>query len=551
MEKKPQIIFVLPIIVSLFNVLLFFSMRSMWSGIYSLTKIYLLPPLFLVLLFSLALTSLFLNKKFKKSINIIFLVVNLLFTLLLLGMLLIAFGAWMFILREFLVAGIVLTVMGLLDLLIWKLPIKNQRGILVKKLVIVICNIMFFFFVFDLAPKESSKGPVVFAVGQEYQIVFTTPYDTVSSVNIDGENYYDTYSGSAINSNYHKIVVPMVILDNAGEYTITQQRIFMQGPYYWIKGKIREKTYQFRAPDEKDGVQFYTLSDTHDLFGAAKKAAEWHGDRLDFLIINGDIASFIEREEDLTKAIKLAYEITNGGLPVVYARGNHDSKGVLSDQLHNYVGADGEKFYYTFRLGSVWGVVLDMGGEHDDSWWEYFDSAHYDDYRQQQIQFLRDLQKNSSDEYLNDGVTTRLVISHIPISFYEESEGELLQTKMQMLEELNNMDVDMMLSGHIHKIFWINKNMEQMSTLFDYNDKAMAAYGLSAAFPTFIVSRRSDILSPDKAESEIGSGFIGMATEIIDNELSIWYTNSRKEAIELYDRWTGEIVQQPIMIVND
>ena len=46
----------------------------------------------------------------------------------------------------------------------------------------------------------------------------------------------------------------------------------------------------------------------------------------DFLIVAGDAISDVETFEDANFMNSVAYRITQGGKPVVYARGNHDVK---------------------------------------------------------------------------------------------------------------------------------------------------------------------------------------------------------------------------------
>ena len=85
---------------------------------------------------------------------------------------------------------------------------------------------------------------------------------------------------------------------------------------------------------------------------------------------------------------KVANKITGGSVPVVYARGNHDVKGRYAEQTHRFTGSKGEKFFYNFYFNNVYGIVLDIGEDHDDDWWEYYDTAHYEQYHKDQLAFL-------------------------------------------------------------------------------------------------------------------------------------------------------------------
>ena len=69
---------------------------------------------------------------------------------------------------------------------------------------------------------------------------------------------------------------------------------------------------------------------------------------------------------------------------------NHEVKGNYASKLYRFVGSKNQKFYYNFTLDNIYGVVLDIGEDHDDDWWEYYDTANYEAYREEQVEFLND-----------------------------------------------------------------------------------------------------------------------------------------------------------------
>ena len=85
----------------------------------------------------------------------------------------------------------------------------------------------------------------------------------------------------------------------------------------------------------------------------------------------------------------VAYELTKGEIPVIYARGNHELKGKYMEEFHDYVGAKGEDFFYKFSFGNVYGLVLDIGEDHDDNYWEYYDTCDFREYRNEQLELVR------------------------------------------------------------------------------------------------------------------------------------------------------------------
>ena len=149
----------------------------------------------------------------------------------------------------------------------------------------------------------------------------------------------------------------------------------------------------------------------------------------------------VETEKDAQLANELAHQITRGQTPVVYARGNHEIKGEYAEDLHKYVGAKGEDFYYTATLGQeVFCVVLDLGEDHEDDWWEYYGTAQFDLYRQAQTEFLEEILKKG--EYKD--YRYRLALCHIPV---QHVDNKFEDFKVNWTRLLNIMDIDLCLSG--------------------------------------------------------------------------------------------------------
>ena len=90
------------------------------------------------------------------------------------------------------------------------------------------------------------------------------------------------------------------------------------------------------------------------------------------------------------KPIKLGYE--------------YEIKGKISEDFHKYVGSKNGNFYYNFYLDGIYGLVLDIGEDHDDDYWEYYETANYDKYRQEQIDLLKSEVENKNFDIFQKGV---------------------------------------------------------------------------------------------------------------------------------------------------
>ena len=332
---------------------------------------------------------------------------------------------------------------------------------------------------YQLRPCTFQYGAVVYAVEDDYQIVFSTTDNAICWVEIDGECYYDLYAGSMKSRDrVHKIEVPQTVLDEAKSYTICARQVIYRGPFGGYLGETISESYTFRPVNTEDGLDYFALSDVHEAVDAAVAAAQV---KFDFIVLLGDLVSMVETEKDAQLANDLAHKITKGQAPVIYARGNHEIKGEYAEDLYKYVGARGEDYYYTVTLGKdVFIVVLDLGEDHEDDWWEYYGTARFDLYRQEQTEMLKDVLKKG--EYRD--YRYRLALCHIPIAYVD---GKFQEFRQEWTTLLNRMDVDMCLSGHKHKLWPFIPGQAEAYTSLNESDHYLTDFN----FPGFLVGRRS------------------------------------------------------------
>jgi len=405
------------------------------------------------------------------------------------------------------------------------------------------------FVVLDLSLFNGiDKTPVVYAVEDTYQITFTTQSKGEAWIVINGVEYNDTYAGyRETESTIHKISVPMEALDNADEYTIYTRAMILRGPYESLQGKTISATYTWKGVSEDDGINYYVISDNHNTHMTPLAAASYFGEDLDFLICCGDTVSWIDREADLTQFLYLASDITKGEVPVIYARGNHETKGVKAHEYYNYVGADGQDFYYTFRLGSIWGIVLDVGEDHGDDFIEYCGVSKFNDYRDEQTTFLDEVLANAENEFDAEGVAYRIAVCHIPLTI-KSMNDHAAAYKDAWVERLNQMKLTTLFCGHVHELWYVDPSFEDGSTLtqvVEYSGKEEnnnQRIMTNATFPSVLVSKRGDAQSPMDPEKVFDTGFIGLAVTVECEETVMKYTDDEGNVLETRSPWFSEIV---------
>ena len=298
--------------------------------------------------------------------------------------------------------------------------------------------------------------PAVFAVGTDYQIMVEVQREALMSVRI-GEKTYDDESNGIMNSlsPLHRVAVPMEVLDNAKEYTVCIRPITQRLPYYTQTEEIQEFSFSFR-PVPQENIRAYHISDAHNQIEAPVKAAKTFG-AIDLLILNGDVIDHSGDPEKFANIYEICAQLTAGSIPVIFSRGNHDMRGNFAEKFADYTPSQHRNTYYTFRLGSIWGILLDCGEDKDDTSIEYgFTVAcHY--FRQKQTEFLKEVIANAEKEYAAPGVKTRLVISHSPFTqrFCApfDIEEDIYRQWATLLTE--SVHPDLMICGHSH-VYGIN-----------------------------------------------------------------------------------------------
>lgn len=391
---------------------------------------------------------------------------------------------------------------------------------------------------YELRPCGLSYEPVVYAVEDEYQIVFSTSDNAIGWVNIGGVEYHDLHAGSMKSADkVHKIVVPQKVLDEAQGYAVNYRQMIYRGPFGGYLGQLQTQHYEFRPVDSSDGLNYFSLSDVHEAVDAATVAATSRDDT-DFIVLLGDLVSMVETEKDVQLANEVAFGITKGEIPVIYARGNHEIKGEYAEELYKYVGSRDQQYAYTVTLGDddVFAVVLDMGEDHEDDWWEYYETAKFDLYRQEQTDMLEEIL--AEGEYEN--YKYRLMACHIPV-VYVDKNGYFESFRNEWTALLNEMDLDIGLSGHKHVMWPLIPGQVEPNTTLVYSEaykgiagKEEGGYLIDFNFPNFLVGRRSLDLAED---TETGAGmYLCLATQadFTAGQQTGYYVNSQLDILSGY-----------------
>ena len=461
-----------------------------------------------------------------------------------------------FILPKFFLSLLVGLCIAAFAALLFFPPVKNRKRCIALKCVLValiLLGSVFHGYGVTLGSRFTYE-PVVYAVEDTYQIVFSTNHSAAAWVEIDGEKYFDLFAGSMKSEDtVHKITVPQEKLDAAKGYSIHAEKMIYRGPFGGFKGKEISQSYSFRPVNSADGLVFYTITDAHHARTGAVEAAR-SVENLDFLVVLGDSVGMVEYEKDVQFNNLLAHDVTGGEIPVVYARGNHEIKGEYAEQLYKYVGSKNESFYYWFTLSDVFGITLDLGEDHNDGWWEYYGTDQFTLYHNEQTRFLEELVSDKPYESYN----YTLVACHIPIQFVN-SRKDHMEVKASWTELLNQIDPDLAVYGHQHDLYPFLDGQETMynekhklvynSQFKGEEGKTYGGYLTDYTFNGFIAGRRGtaqvDEISALNRKDHVG---FAVSVDLANQTQTCRYINSAGKVVPVYNPFVEGPAQEEFVL---
>lgn len=301
-------------------------------------------------------------------------------------------------------------------------------------------------------------NPAVFLCGNIYNVVWTNNCASIGSVTytVDGKNYtvYDEEGGIVRTDDYaHTVSIPVEHLDAAGGYTVTATSVLSRSESALELGQSVSLTREFHGYEGQEGVNIWTLSDTHlttsnytSMEKIVKRASTYlkYGNP-DLIMLLGDIANDVPTKAQALLVMRIGEALSVGEVPCVYTRGNHETRGEFSGYLLQYFPSDLGEFYFTFDYGPMSSVVLDFGEDKYDDHVEYGGLTNYNNYRKTQTDWLYSL-----DSYNRPDAEYKIAFCHGPnISQH---------FGYNWTKELDRLGTDLMVAGHTHQLVMHREN---------------------------------------------------------------------------------------------
>lgn len=312
-----------------------------------------------------------------------------------------------------------------------------------------------------------THGPYLQNVGEnEATIIWTTDQNAVSWVELapaggdsfyasERPQYFETKNGNRVVGKLHIIRIPNLKKGTEYRYRIFSREVLKyEGQHNVLYGNVASSNVYSRKPlrfttldETKSGFSFVVLNDIHsriDDFKALSKNIVYG--KTDFVVFNGDMVSHMMNEQQFFSGfMDEAVNLYANEVPVFFARGNHETRGMFSVNFPDYFSTNTGQLYYAFSHGNVRFIVLDSGEDKPDSDIEYSGLAQFDAYRTEQQEWLKkELQSEAFKK-----AAYRVVIVHIP-PLGSNWHGSL-EVKEKFVPLLNNQNITVMMCGHTHR----------------------------------------------------------------------------------------------------
>ncbi len=275
--------------------------------------------------------------------------------------------------------------------------------------------------------SESSDGPWITAQSSHDGLI--DAYDVLHSVRLTGLKPGTTY-----------------------HYRVVSTEMLVFQAYKVVYGEAAASGYRsfVTLHAGKPAFSFLVLNDRHEKVPKLREslaAATWHG--VDMVFLNGDLFNHLESEQQIySKLVDPCVEFFAARIPMVFVRGNHETRGVFARSLHRYFSFGDPHYYTMFEHGGVCFLVLDGGEDKADTDKEYHGLVDFSRYLEIQTRWLQTVTQMPAFREAR----FRVVLVHIP----PLHAGDARHNRDKYLQEnwgpiLDKGNVDLVLSGHTHK----------------------------------------------------------------------------------------------------
>ncbi len=235
---------------------------------------------------------------------------------------------------------------------------------------------------------------------------------------------------------------------------ISREFIGFHNPYLVQFGEtVESETFTCTPLDPvKERFSFLMWNDIHDdskRLEAMFEDVAWEG--ADFVVLNGDILNdFISHEQFFSAFYDACGRRFGSSLPMVFVRGNHETRGPWARRFSDFVPGRAGHPYYAFNHGGVHFVALDSGEDKPDGNKEYAGLVEFASFREAQTHWLRaDLESDAARN-----ARYRIILSHQPMAPVGTECFGAQEVRRLWRPLVTAAWAHLWLSGHTHEFAW-------------------------------------------------------------------------------------------------
>ena len=266
------------------------------------------------------------------------------------------------------------------------------------------------------------------------------------------------------NTRLHKVKLTGLVPGTKYQYRVGSTEIVKFGPYSVTFG-----TNVFSAPatfttlsKKADQVSVVVMNDLHQKLSTIQ--ALWALAKVkpvDLVVFNGDSLDYLESEEQIvTNLLQPSADLFAQNTPLVYVRGNHETRGRFARSLRDYVATPSGNYYYAFDAGPVHFVVLDTGEDKEDVHPAYSGLNDFNGYREQERQWLAQEVRTKAFRKAR----YRVVFMHMPPFSARAGKvptGGTADCLAKFAPLLNQAKVDLLVTAHTHHYAYLEPQRKE------------------------------------------------------------------------------------------
>lgn len=268
--------------------------------------------------------------------------------------------------------------------------------------------------------------------------------------------YFNTKSGVKMTSQLHAVKITGLQPGTTYRYRVYAQEVLSHEGWRVHYGDIAatnvysQKPLTFTTRDtKKSTTSFIILNDVHarkDVITPLLNFAKYK--EREMVFFNGDMVSqFTDEQTIFDGFMDESIQVFAKEKPLYYVRGNHETRGPFATHFQDYFNPRENHIYGTLQDGPIFFILLDTGEDKPDSDLEYAGITDYDNYRTEQVEWLK--QVIASEAFKQ--AKFKVVIGHIPPVPEKGAWHGTREVMEKFVPILNKGGVDIMICGHLHQ----------------------------------------------------------------------------------------------------